>query len=368
MKIKDIIKPRSEVLNHKFQGALQANKADSKEKRLENDAQSLLDITYLSNAIKGVIHSINDKSSGKTDQGFSILSGPYGSGKTHGLITIYHLFSNPEIAKKWLSGWGEQLRIDNNSKAVIVSAMNFDGDYIWEPIFNKLGRNDLLKKINRAPTTDIIEELLQDKTLAIFLDEMERWYNAFDSKKDKTIMEANKKFLQALTEVAGDHKRNLFLFVTFLNENAELKEILNRTKPFNQDMSSTGDREKLILHRLFENSDKLDTEKVKDVVTKYISKYEVPIEVNDKKRYENKMIECYPFHPDLLKVLDEIYESATERQSIRGLMNALADVVADKSGRTDLLLISDLDVTDFSARARKNPRWLSVAKPAVNCA
>ena len=94
MKISDIIKPRDEVLNHKFQGALQSNKVDSKEKRLENNPKSLLDITYLSNSMRKVVHSINDKLTGKTDQGFFLLSGSYGCGKNNPLITIYHLFND----------------------------------------------------------------------------------------------------------------------------------------------------------------------------------------------------------------------------------------------------------------------------------
>jgi len=49
-------------------------------------------------------------------------------------------------------------------------------DFLWEPIFSKLGRSDILDKIKRFPTVDQIEDIVGDETCAIFIDEIENWW------------------------------------------------------------------------------------------------------------------------------------------------------------------------------------------------
>jgi len=60
-------------------------------------------------------------------------------------------------------------------------------------------------------------------------------------------------------------------------------------------------------------------------------------------KYKQRMAETYPFHPLLLETLTQIYEAATERQDIRGMMNVLAEMVKENYDKRDLLLICDLD-------------------------
>jgi predicted AAA+ superfamily ATPase len=98
--IQDIMKPRKEILEDKFQGVIQSNKVDSNEPRLENNAKGLLEVTYVSSALKVVLDRVNHKFTRTSNQGAFLLIGPYGTGKTHGLVTLYHLLKEPQIAKK----------------------------------------------------------------------------------------------------------------------------------------------------------------------------------------------------------------------------------------------------------------------------
>lgn len=100
-KIKDILKPRKDVIEGTFQGVIQTHKVDSKERRIENNPQEFLKVTYPSSAIKITLEKIKEKLSGKSHQGGFLLVGPYGSGKSHALITLYHLFNNPSLAEDW---------------------------------------------------------------------------------------------------------------------------------------------------------------------------------------------------------------------------------------------------------------------------
>ena len=170
-KIKDIITARRDVLEGTFQGVIQTHKVDAREKRLENNPEEFLKITYPSSAIKRTLELIGKKLSGRSNQGGFLLVGPYGSGKSHALITLYHLFNNPSLARDWGKQWKIDFELPEKSRSVIVSTRRYDVDHLWEPIFKLLGREDLLSEIKRFPTTDQIEEIIGDDTVAIFIDE-----------------------------------------------------------------------------------------------------------------------------------------------------------------------------------------------------
>jgi len=347
--IKDIMKPRKEVIEGKFQGVLQSHKVESDEDRLESKPNELFKVTYISSALKISLERINEKLLGDSNQGAVLIVGPYGSGKTHGLITLYHVFKEPKIAKSWLKSWNIEIALPPFTKTCLISTRRYDVDFLWEPIFSKLGREDILSKVKRFPTVDQIEEIVGDETCAIFIDEIENWYGSFDPETQADLIERNETFLEHLFEVANDPTRKLLVFVTFLEEKEGLKKIFNRTKPIRIDVSTSEKRErdKIVLHRLFEESDKKDTDKIEEVIQNYIDKYSAPINIEDKYKYKQKMIDAYPFHPLVLKSLTQIYEAATDRQDIRGMMNVLADMVRDNFKSKDLLLVCDLDESAF---------------------
>jgi len=346
-KIKDVLKPRKDVLEGTFQGVIQTHKVDSKEKRIENNPEEFLKITYPSSAIKRTLERIDEKLSGKSNQGGFLLVGPYGSGKSHTLIALYHLFNNFSLARNWGKRWGMDFELPEKSRSIIISTRRYDVDRLWEPIFKLLGREDLLGEIKRFPTTDQIEEAIGDDTVAIFIDEIENWYGSFDPERQAHLIEQNETFLEHLLEVAADPTKKLFVFITFLEEKEGLRKIFNRTKPIRIDVSSIGDREKVVLHRLFEDIESIDRSKVEDVVEKYINAYSEPIKIDNIQNYKQRMIRTYPFHPLLLDILFQIYEAAAERQDIRGMMNVLADAVRDNFERKDLILLSDMDENAF---------------------
>ncbi|MDL1970142.1 MAG: ATP-binding protein [Candidatus Desulfofervidaceae bacterium] len=192
-----------------------------------------------------------------------------------------------------------------------------------------------------------IEELIGDEVVAIFIDEIENWYGSFDPETQAHLIERNETFWEHLLEVANDPKRKLFVFITFLEEKEGLKKVFNRTKPVRIDVSAIEDREKVILHRLFENIESADKEKIEDIVAKYIEKYTHPIKMDDFLQYKRRMVKTYPFHPLLLDTLIQIYEAATERQDIRGMLNVLADAIKDTYDKKDLILLADIDENAF---------------------
>lgn len=346
-RVSEILKARSDVISGEFQGVIQTHKVDEDGNRLESNPEKFLEITYPTSAIKRALENVSYKLSKRSNQGAFLLTGPYGSGKSHTLITLYHLFNNPKLARSWCSYWKIDLNLPNFSRAVIVSTRKYDVDKLWEPIFILLGNEKAITKVRRFPTIGQIEDIIRDDTVAIFIDEIENWYGSFDPEKDAHLIEQNETFLEHLLEVASDPNRNLFVFISFLEEKEGLKKIFNRTKPIRIDVSPIDDREKVILHRLFENTENTNEDKVEAVIEAYISKYSEPIKINNKQQYKQRMIRTYPFHPLLLDTLFQIYEAAADRQDVRGMLNVLADAVRDTYKKKDLILISDVDENAF---------------------
>lgn len=345
--IKDILKPRSEILEGKFQGVIQSHKVDSAEDRIESNPEKLFGITYMSSALKRALERINEKLTGISNQGAVLIVGPYGAGKTHGLITLYHILKEPQIARNWLRSWKVDIALPSSTRVCIISTRRYDVDFLWEPVFCGLGRSDMLSKIKRFPTVDQIEEVIGEDVCAIFIDEIENWYGSFNPETQEDLIERNETFLEHLFEVANDPNKKLLVFLTFLEEKEGLEKIFNRTKPVRIDVSAAEDREKIVLYRLFENLDQKDLRLVEEVAQGYTDKYSTPIKIENLYSYKQGMIETYPFHPLVLESLTQIYEAATERQDIRGMMNVLADVVKDNFQRKDLLLVCDLDENAF---------------------
>ncbi len=351
MNISELLTPRDEIIEGRFQGVLQAHKVGSDESRLENDPNRLLSMTYPSNALQTAFNRVNDKLEGRDNQGGITLSGPYGAGKSHGLLTLYHLFNFPKVGQTWLNEWEIDLSVPESARASILSTSQTDADRIWKPIFQDLGGEDILDDVNRYPTTDHIEELVGDKPVAIFFDEIETWWEAFRQSGNSDLLEANEFFLQNLFEVANDPQRDLFVFVTLLDKSRDFKRILERTSPYSVDLNDTGDREQIILHRLFETRrEDIDESAVREIVTQYIEGYTDPIDTNELgelQRYEDRMVETYPFHPELLRLLDNLYEAGKERQNVRGAMNVLADTVRRLYEETDLIITCDVEPSAF---------------------
>lgn len=348
MAISDIIEPRTEVRDGEFQGVLQAHKVDASTDRLENDPRRLLSMTYPSNAFETALGYVADKLAHNDNQGAITLNGPYGSGKSHGLLALYHLFDRPDIGQDWIDRWDIEIDMPKDADVTVLSTSETDADRIWEPIFQDLGATEILEDVKRYPTVEHIEQLAGDHPVAIFFDEIETWWGSFDRDEDGELVEQNEFFLQNLLEVAEDPDTELFTFITLLDKNDDIKRILNRTKPYSVDLNDSGDRERVILHRLFETPpDGIDEDAVRTVVREYIDGYVPPIEIPEEKRYENRMVETYPFHPELLDLLDDLYEAAEGRQNTRGAMGVLADTIEDVCDDTNLIVVSDIDARPF---------------------
>lgn len=341
MKIQDVVTPRQDVWKvEDFQSDLRSYRVGRRgeEDKLENNPRYLFDITFPSSSLQRIVERVRRKLSGELNQGGFLLIGSFGSGKTHALITLYHLFEDIQRRNEWLARHGIKPWPKRKADAVIISAQEDQPDYLWEPLFERAGRPDLIAQVKDYPIISLLKELVGNRTLAVFVDEIEDWYDGIS--RDRERLGRNRGFLQNLMSIADEPGYGVFVFISLLDRNPELKALLRRTDPFAEDMVAVGEQQEIIQHRLFESRDE---DKAREGMRAYLDAYD---EYREQELTEERMTRSYPFHPELLGLLNEVY--GQRGQGIRDTLRTLARLVSRNLSQRDLLLASDLELAEFS--------------------
>ena len=356
--IDNIVRPREDVLAEGIEGRVDVYKALSGE-GIEGDAERFLDVTYLTEPLEEVLNEIKVKLDGKKgSKGVYVFSGGYGSGKSHHVLSLYHIFGSSQIGNAWLKNQDFEFTVPDNVKSVLIQALSINPDYLWEPIFEALGQSELNKKIKRFPTHDEIKAALGNEPVMIFLDEIEPW---FDGLKDEKLEDRNLNFIQNLVEVASNNETKICVFISILSPSLVRSQAINgkvnRDCVYWYNLYEIRDRDQIVLYRLFHLEDKISNESdVKQLINGFISKYKQAGMFNDKtgdtKRrmdeLKRNMFNSYPFHPQVLESLFERYGSSTSYQRTRGVLYLLSSVVRDLHDKKEIILLSDISPEKYA--------------------
>jgi hypothetical protein len=138
----------------------------------------------------------------------------------------------------------------------------------WEPIFTRLGRDDLLTQVRDHPTGDQIHKLVGDRPLIVILDELESWFSAIE---DPARRERNLNFLQNLTEMAQDQSLKLIVLASLYGRNPQLLGRMGRERMFLKDLEAEEDKARVVLFRLFEE---IDQDEARRTVDSYVAVFD----------------------------------------------------------------------------------------------
>jgi len=337
MKIADVVKLRDEVVRGDIHGWDSLRGIFERGK--EGSSQYIFGRTYPSVEIRNLLEAMDEKLKGSKKTGFFEIMGGYGTGKSRILCLLYHLFKNPSIGKKWLEENKIGLDLPEGATVLAFSLMDYPPNYLWEPIFQGLGKEDLLEKVTIFPGSGLLKKALADKgATIIIMDEVESWYRGV---KDK---DNNLNFLQVLAEVACEEESKLLVFCALYGEVGEVLARINRVEPYRANLTLSKDRHKIILFRLFEDTDKKAASRIASTYLKHY--HDAEVEIPNAPSYEHRMAELYPIHPELIDALLTRYSSSPNYQNTRGVLCLLASVIAKKYQDVDLLLTSDIDLSE----------------------
>lgn len=316
---------------------------------MEKDTDWLLSHTFPTTVLQAILREIQAKLAGKSALGTFLLEGGLGSGKSHLLTFLYHLFNTPIKACDWLTrnGLDSSLTIPDQTTVVPLPLLEFPDQPLWRLMFEQLGRPDLIPgKVATAPTSEAIRQALGERPVVLLIDEIVGWYGALPSE----LKVATRNFLQNLAEEA-QRRPDVFFFVSLLSgmaaEESDVNAIKSRlTRPtfYSEPLTRRDDRLSIVFFRLFEGE--VNRPGVEPIMERYLSAYS---DLRDQLDFDwdladmrTRLLESYPFHPNLLDVVFDRYATLSQTQAARGAIGLLAELVVQEQNQVDLLLPADI--------------------------
>jgi len=336
------------------------------------DPETFFRRTHLTNGLENIVTDVLITLSREGEKGKVIqIQTPFGGGKTHALVYLYHLFKNgerfkhiPEI-KKILNKIGLK-NIPKVKVAVFVGTVQdpLKGKTPWGEIAEQLGAYELVKEHDKkriTPGREIIEKILNDnKPVLLLIDELTEYIVKAKEFEDQVFA-----FSQELTEAISKSSTQCVLVCTLpssapYGERGEkvlnqLQRIFGRMQVIYTPVEGEEIYE-IIRKRLFE--DLGNTKEHEIVASEYFDLYqrlgeEVPSEFREI-RYKEKIKRAYPFHPETIDVLFERWGTIPTFQRTRGVLKLLAEIVYDNFTRQDPSpLIQPANINLSNSRIRR---------------
>ena len=301
--------------------------------------------THVTKGLKNIIKDVFLSLSGKERSKIIQIQTPFGGGKTHALVALYHLAKHSEQAlhsedaRKLL----EEIGLNDIPKinlAIFVGTVPdpLKGKTPWGEIAEQLGLYELVEEHDKrriTPGREIIEKIIEErKPLLILIDELAEYTVKAREFEDQIFA-----FCQELTEAIKASKQ--CALVCTLPSSApygergervlsQLQRIFGRMQVIYTPVEGE-ELYQILRKRLFEE---LGEERIRKLVArKYFDLYqrlgeEVPHNVREP-HYREKIEKAYPFHPELIDILFERWGSIPTFQRTRGVLRLLAEVVLD---------------------------------------
>lgn len=324
--------------------------------------------TFFTAGLKSVAKTVIKGLNGKEDAENRVISlqTGFGGGKTHTLISLYHICkwgrgaANSNYASELLAYTGLP-EFDTANIAVFTNTTNDAANgrttkegitiqTIWGELAYQLGGAEAYEIVRKndeqliAPAGLFKRVLEKCKPALILVDELADYCVKASARKagSSSLADQTISFMQELTEaVAGTN--HCVAVVTLpaspqeVGNTAEAQAILNslqkRVSRVGADTQPVADEEiyEVIRRRLFEEIG--DRDVIEAAASKYLELYqqhwsELPPHAN-RAEYKQKIIKSYPFHPELIDVFRIRWASHHDFQRTRGVLRLLAAIVSD---------------------------------------
>ena len=289
--------------------------------------------TFITSGLKKLLEVSEKRLKGEGGDSIIQLQTPFGGGKTHSLIALYHK------AKEW------------GVKTIVIDGTTLDPKErtLWEEMeFQLTGKVEMLQG-RISPGREKLNKLfLKNQPLLILMDEILQYTTRASGVKvgDSNLASQVLAFIQELTGVVRTLGQSLLILTLPSSVLEHYDE--NTERLFQQLQKITGRIEKIytpvkdeeissiIRRRLFSSIDEDEAKKIIEEFLDYAEKENIFPKGIEKAVYREKFIKSYPFQPEVIDVLYKRWGSFPTFQRTRGVLRILGMVIKDLLNKPDI--------------------------------
>lgn len=381
----DVVEPHQDIKDGNFDAAVFAAKLGdvvSGRAPIEyGDPQVFFKKTYLTHGLNSLLSMVYNKLVNGKGSSVVEIKTPFGGGKTHALIAIYHYLKNGEkVANQLPEGIKH---IEAKVSAIVGTELNPDEGNIrdgltirtlWGEIAYQLagkGGYNFFEKNDAdmvAPGKEKLREFLeQQQPFILLFDEVLEYITKARGVdyRNTNLGSQTFAFFQELTETVSSLPNGMLIVTlpsSYLEDYTEkdeeslakLEKIFGRIESIETPVKGE-EIYSIIQRRLFSS---LKSRDLRDsIILNYFDLYqqhkdELPAKARDV-NYKRKMELAYPFHPEVIDILYEKGGTFSSFQRTRGVLRLLAHVIEDlynKEKSIDIILPSDIGLDAPSVR------------------
>ncbi|MEW6505555.1 MAG: DUF499 domain-containing protein [Chloroflexota bacterium] len=303
--------------------------------------------TYLTTGLKNLIGVIQQRLQGKGGDPVIQMQTPFGGGKTHSLIALYHK------AREW------------GVKTVVISGTPLSArETLWGIMAEQLNGSKAGFEDAIAPGREAIQELLSPhQPVLILMDEVLEYMVKAAAVKvgDSNLASQTLAFMQELTEAVTTLEKAA-LVITLPSSTLEHYDE-QATRLFEQLKKISGRVEKIftpvqdeeigaiIRRRLFSHVDENAADQVILTFIEQAEKESLIANSEESAQYRNRFKATYPFLPEVVDALYHRWGSYPSFQRTRGTLRLLALVIhALKNAACSYITLADFDLHEGEIR------------------
>jgi len=358
------LKLRDEFLGSQMTGTAITLRRPDNSGAAQQDPLKILNITYPTVDVQNALRAVSDARAKRP----IVLIGDRGRGKSHIMAVIHHAIAAPDVVEQWARDWGQRanqpmfsnMTLERGFTPISEAVHNQEYLYLWDLLFDRHPRGEYYRGRfentgHYFPSRSLMEQMFTDAPVALILDEFQKWFDGLPEQHgDAKPLEWASNFVQILSELASDRPDILILFVSVLNNGTEAFRQIHRNHPVLIDFhgpTAKQDRQRLLLHRLFENRDTIPQADVAALVQTYAEerfrlRFEAFRPITDRPQIIADVGNCWPFAPEMLELLEDHILMAEAAQETRDMIKILAQVYKARGEDVPEITPADFFVDD----------------------